>query len=179
MKYFVTIEQETFEVELAPEGATVDGEPVSVDLAQVPGTPVRTLLVDGASHRLVAGRKGSGRWELHLAGRRLACEAVDERTKVIREMTAAVSGPAGPAPVRAPMPGLVVKIEVEEGQEVAAGQGMAIVEAMKMENELKAAGPGVVSAIHVAAGDTVEKDQVLIDLAPLDGENGEDGGDEG
>jgi pyruvate carboxylase subunit B len=103
-----------------------------------------------------------------MGGRRIRAEAIDERTRAIREMTGAGGAALGPAPIRAPMPGLVVKVEVEEGDVVEAGQGMAIVEAMKMENELKAEGPGVVSTIHVAAGDTVEKDQILIDLDPLD-----------
>jgi biotin carboxyl carrier protein len=66
------------------------------------------------------------------------------------------------------MPGMVVKIEVAEGDRVEAGQGVAIVEAMKMENELRAGGPGVVARIHVREGDAVEKDQVLVDLAPLE-----------
>jgi pyruvate carboxylase subunit B len=66
------------------------------------------------------------------------------------------------------MPGLVVKLEVDEGDTVEAGQGVVIVEAMKMENELKAEAAGVVSCIHVAAGEAVEQDQVLIDLVDPD-----------
>lgn len=176
MKYFVTIEDETFEVDLTPEGARVDGEDVTADLAPIPGTAVHTLLADRDSHRLVAHKVGQGRWDLHMGGRRLEAEVVDERTRTIREMTGAGAGVSGPAPVRAPMPGLVVKVEVEVGDVVEAGQGMAIVEAMKMENELRAEGPGVVAAVHVEAGDTVEKDQVLIDLDPVvgDDEPGED-----
>lgn len=174
MKYFVTIDHETFEVDLTPEGARIDGEEVVTDLAHVPGTSVHSLLLDGASHRLVAQHQGQGRWELHMGGRRIRAEAVDERTRTIREMTGAGAAAAGPAPIRAPMPGLVVKVEVEEGDVVETGQGMAIVEAMKMENELRAEGPGVVLAIHVQAGATVEKDQVLIDLAPLEDEPGEE-----
>ena len=85
-------------------------------------------------------------------------------------MTGAGAGALGPAPIRAPMPGLVVKVEVAVGDAVEEGQGMAIVEAMKMENELRAEGAGVVSSIHVAPGDTVAKDEVLIELEPLEGE---------
>jgi pyruvate carboxylase subunit B len=66
------------------------------------------------------------------------------------------------------MPGLVVKLEVDEGDTVEAGQGVVIVEAMKMENELKAESAGVVSCIHVAPGEAVEQDQVLIDLVDPD-----------
>jgi pyruvate carboxylase subunit B len=72
------------------------------------------------------------------------------------------------------MPGLVVKVEVQEGDEVVAGQGVAIVEAMKMENELKTESAGVVSRVHVSPGEAVEKDQILIELeAQADGETEE------
>ena len=53
------------------------------------------------------------------------------------------------------MPGLVVRVEVEPGQRVDAGAGLVVVEAMKMENELRAAGAGVVAAVHVAPGQVV------------------------
>lgn len=167
MKYFVTVEGRPFEVELGPEGARIDGEAAEVDLAHVEGTEVRHLLLDGDSHRIVAGKGPGGKWVLHLRGRRYVVEAVDERTRTIREMTGTGAGPVGPLPVRASMPGLVVKVEVQEGDRVAEGQGVVIVEAMKMENELKVEAPGVVAQVHVAPGDTVEKDQILIDLAPL------------
>jgi pyruvate carboxylase subunit B len=165
MRWFVTLAGRTFEVELGPGGVVVDGVTVDVDLAQVEGTGLRSLILDGASYRLLAGRDGGGTWEMHLRGRRYRAEALDERTRVIREMTGASSGPPGPRPIRAPMPGLVVKVEVEEGERVEAGRGLVIVEAMKMENELKAEAAGVVSRIHVEAGQAVEKDQILVDLA--------------
>jgi len=167
MKYHVTIRGRTVPVELGPEGVRVDGRRVEVDLARVPATDVHTLLVDGASHRLVARPGGErGRWELHLRGRSVSAEVVDERTRAIREMTGAGAGSAGPEPVRAPMPGKVVQIVVEEGQDVEPGDGLAVVEAMKMENELRAEAPGTVSRVRVQPGEAVDKDQVLIEFAP-------------
>lgn len=170
MLYFVTLAGRTFQVELGPGGVSVDGSPVEAELAHVDGTEVRSLLLDGASHRMLAHRNGGGSWELHLAGRRYSVEAVDERTRAIREMTGVSGAAAGPRPVRAPMPGLVVKVEVEEGQRVEPGQGLVIVEAMKMENELKAESAGVVARIHAQPGQAVEKDQILIDFAAADEE---------
>jgi len=68
------------------------------------------------------------------------------------------------------VPGLVVKVEVEEGREVRSGDGLVVVEAMKMENELRAEAPARVKRIYVAEGETVDKDQVLIDFdAPEEG----------
>ena len=68
------------------------------------------------------------------------------------------------------MPGLVVRVEVDEGDAVQEGQGVVIVEAMKMENELTAEAPARVKRVLVKAGDTVVKDQPLIEFDTLDEE---------
>ena len=93
MRYFVDIGENTYQIELGPQGALVDGEPVDVDLANVENTDVRHLLVDGRSHRLVAKREQDGTWDMHLRGRRVRARAVDERTRAIEEMTGAGAGP--------------------------------------------------------------------------------------
>jgi biotin carboxyl carrier protein len=82
----------------------------------------------------------------------------------MQEMNSAGSAAKGPEPIRAPMPGLVVKVEVEEGDLVEAGGGLLVVEAMKMENELTATVAGRVGKIHAVAGQTVEKGEVLMDM---------------
>ena len=169
MRYFVDIGDRTYQVDLGPDGAFVDGDRVESDLAHVVGTDVRHLLLDGRSYRLVARRENDGTWDMHLRGRRLRARAVDERTRAIQELTGAGARPTGPRPVRAPMPGVVVKVEVAVGDRVEEGQGIVIVEAMKMENELRAEGAAIVKTIHVSAGDVVEKDDVLIELAPVEG----------
>ena len=79
-------------------------------------------------------------------------------------MTGQGGGDTGPKPIRAPMPGLVVRVNVQEGDTVEAGQSVAIVEAMKMENDLKAEGPGRVAAVLVEAGEPVEKGAVLVEF---------------
>lgn len=66
--------------------------------------------------------------------------------------------------IKAPMPGLVVKIMVEEGQEVEKGDAIIVLEAMKMENVIKAAGPGKIKKINVANKEAVEKNAVLIEM---------------
>jgi pyruvate carboxylase subunit B len=73
-----------------------------------------------------------------------------------------------PEAVIAPMPGTIVSVEVEEGESVEAGQGLVIVEAMKMENEVRAQAGGCVQVIHVASGDAVEKGKILVELVPLE-----------
>ena len=164
MRYFVTIGDRTVEVDLSGHTPVVDGTPVEAQMSALPGTPVRTLLVDGRSYTLSAqpGEK-RGRWSLALGRERFTADAVDERTRAIREMTGGGEAEADKT-VNAPMPGLVVKIEVEVGQPVRAGQGVIIVEAMKMENELKAPADGVVAKILVQERQTVDKGATLIVL---------------
>ena len=164
MRYFVTIGERTLEVDLSGASPVVDGRPVRAEMVAVPGSPLRHLIVDGESTLLVArpGDRG-GRWQLALGGERIAADAVDERTRAIREMTGTGAEETARVVV-APMPGMVVRIEVEVGQSVKAGQGVVVVEAMKMENELKAPAPGTVSRIDVAPGQTVEKGAVLLVL---------------
>ena len=65
------------------------------------------------------------------------------------------------------MPGLVVRVEVTVGQVVKVGEGLVVVEAMKMENELRATRPGVVETIHVTPGQTVAKGASLVTLGPV------------
>ena len=164
MRYFVTIGDRTVEVDLTGHTPVVDGTPMESGLVHLPGTPSRSLIADGQSYALTAqAGERRGRWMLNLRGRRFTADAVDERTRAIREMTGADDEVAEKV-VAAPMPGMVVKVEVEVGQTVRAGQGVVVVEAMKMENELKAPGDGVVAKIHVEARQTVDKGAVLITL---------------
>lgn len=165
MRYHVSIAGRAYQVELAAEGVLLDGRPVRAELRRLPGTPVHHLLLDGRSHPVVAAPgEASGAWRLHVDGERFEVEVVDERTRAIRAMTGAGAEARGPKPVKAPMPGLVVRVEVEQGQAVRAGQGVVIVEAMKMENELKAEADGVVAAVRVDAGQAVEKGMVLVEF---------------
>lgn len=166
MRYHVTVGDRSLQVDLGPEGTEVEGRPIEAHLARLPDTRIHSLVIDGRSYRFVCRRNGRGVWELHHRGRRIRADVVDERTRAIQELTGGSAGVAGPEPVRAPMPGLVVRIEVEEGQTVAPGDGLAVVEAMKMENELRADAPGTVRSIEVAEGQSVDRGEVLIEFEP-------------
>ena len=82
----------------------------------------------------------------------------------MRDLSGANTGPTGPAPILAPMPGLIVRVNVAPGDTVEAGQGVVVMEAMKMENELRATGPGKVRSVEVAPGVAVEKGALLVAL---------------
>ncbi|HUF12101.1 MAG TPA: biotin/lipoyl-containing protein [Longimicrobiales bacterium] len=164
MKYFVTVSARTIEVDLHASGARVDGMEVRADLRELPGTRVRSLIVDGRSLTMLAVPLESGIWELQVAGARHRIEVVDERTRAIRAMTGQGAAPRGPAAIRAPMPGLVTRIEVAAGDSVRAGQGIVVIEAMKMENELRADADAVVDRILVEPGQAVEKGAILVQM---------------
>jgi biotin carboxyl carrier protein len=165
MRYFVTVDEQVFEVDLTAQGVSVNGRVIDVELSAIPGTSVRRLSVKGKSHTLhVAADQGKGEWDLHLDGERYQVTVEDERTHAIRAMTGSSNVAHGPKSVRAPMPGLVVRVQVTAGDEVRAGQGVLIIEAMKMENELRAESPGRVSKVHAQPGQPVEKGAVLIEF---------------
>lgn len=166
MKYVVLVNDRRIEVELDGDGIRVDGIAVRAHLADVPGTPVRLVTIGDAVHRVVA-RRGSvrGRYTLRIDGHRLDVEALDERTRTIRDLTTATSASSGPAPLVAPMPGLVVRVTVQPGDTVQVGQALVVMEAMKMENELRAPAAGTVRAVLVQPGAKVEKGATLVELA--------------
>ncbi|RKX19566.1 MAG: acetyl-CoA carboxylase biotin carboxyl carrier protein subunit [Candidatus Zixiibacteriota bacterium] len=96
-------------------------------------------------------------------GSRLAqCEVVDEKTARYAKIMGDSIGSGKARVLSAPMPGMVVGIEVNVGQNVKKGDGLLIVEAMKMENELKATHSGTIKEIKVKAGQSIEKNQPLV-----------------
>ncbi|GAB1341211.1 biotin/lipoyl-containing protein [Gemmatimonas sp.] len=169
MKYLVDVNGERVVVEIDGAHAVVNGVRQDVSLTAIPGTPVRLVRIGEQVHRVVARRGAArGAWQLDVDGARVEAEALDERMRAIKDLTTATAKASGPAPLVAPMPGLVVRIAVAVGDTVGAGQGLAVIEAMKMENELRASSAGVVTAIRVVPGQAVEKGAVLIELTAPD-----------
>ena len=165
MKYVVDVNGETIDVDLETTGVIVGGETLQGHLAELEGTPVRLVTIGTEVHRVVVRRGESrGRYTLWVDGFRYEVEALDERTRAIRDLSGASAAATGPAPLRAPMPGLVVRVAVQRGDVVAAGQGLVVMEAMKMENELRASSAGRVKAVHVQPGTAVDKGALLIEL---------------
>jgi pyruvate carboxylase subunit B len=166
MKYVVQLNDERHTVSVEPEGVRFENEPlVRGQLSDIEGSPVRMVKLGTHVYRVVAEkRQGRGRYTLWVDGYRFEVEALDERTRAIRDLSAANAAPTGPAPIIAPMPGLIVRVNVRVGDRVEAGQGIVVMEAMKMENELRATAPGTVQTIEVAAGPAVEKGALLVSL---------------
>lgn len=165
MKYVVKVGEADVEVELDGDVVTVDGVARIAQVSDVEGTPVRMVTIGDEVHRVVA-RKGAtrGRFTLWLDGFRYEVEALDERTRAIRELSGAGRESTGPAPLLAPMPGMIVRVAVQVGDTVEPGQSLVVMEAMKMENELRATSAGTVKSVLAQPGTAVEKGSVLLEL---------------
>jgi acetyl/propionyl-CoA carboxylase alpha subunit len=166
LKYVVQLNEQRKTVSIEPDGVRYEGEtPVQAELSDLEAGPVRMMKLGTSVYRVVAEkRQGRGRYTLWVDGYRFETEALDERTRTIRDISAATASPAGPAPILAPMPGLIVRVSVVVGDKVEAGQGVVVMEAMKMENELRATANGTVRSVEVAPGTAVEKGALLVAL---------------
>lgn len=164
MNYTVTIRGRTFEVAIRGGEAQVDGEVVHAVLHAVPGSPLRLLMLPDGAETYALARHDMG-WAVHAGGEVWEAQVVDERTRRLREVTGGGRGAGGHVAVKAPMPGRVVRLEVAVGDQVRAGQGVVVLEAMKMENELVAPIAGRVTAVHVPTGAAVTKGTVLVEVS--------------
>lgn len=164
MRYVVLLDGRSLEVEVDGERVTVAGQVHTATLGGIPGTPLRQLLLDGRPTTMAVESLGRGRWALAPGGERREVEVLDERTVHIRSLTSSGDRPGASPVLKAPMPGLVLRVEATPGQRVTAGAGLVVLEAMKMENELKASAAAVVRSVRVQAGEAVEKGQILIEF---------------
>ena len=161
MKYFAGVGDHTFEIEINEDGVVVDGEMITVDLRQSGVSQLYSLLLDGASFEILIEETQQS-YDVTLRGEQFRVQVEDERT---RRLNAGRQGPAlpqGDLTVRAPIPGLVVQVLVQDGDEIIEDQPLMILEAMKMENEIRAMRSGIVRKVEVSAGQSVEQDAVLM-----------------
>lgn len=124
-----------------------------------------SLIVNGAQHEVAVADEGGGRYRVSTATGLERVEVTDPLTHLAREAHGAAAG-GGTETVTAYMPGRVAAVLVEEGEEVQAGQGVVVLEAMKMENEIAPDRAGKVTRIHVQEGQPVEGGDPLFDLGP-------------
>lgn len=161
MKYVATIENREYLVEILDERhVTVDGVVYEVDFTDVSGQPVYSALVDGKSYEAYV-YPDEGVWQVLLQGSLYATTVEDEREKRLRATASGNVILTGDTPIKAPMPGLVIGVAVENGQQVARGDTLVVLESMKMQNELRTPRDGVISRLRVNAGQSVERNQVL------------------
>jgi biotin carboxyl carrier protein len=166
VRYVVQLNDERKAVSVDGDRIQYENEPPGhVELSDIEGSPVRMVKIGTRVYRVVVSRRqGRGTYMLWVDGYRFETEALDERTRAIRDLSAVRAGPTGPAPILAPMPGLIVRVSVKAGDRVEAGQGVVVMEAMKMENELRATAAGTVRSVEVTPGTAVEKGVLLVAL---------------
>lgn len=163
MNYITTIDGKEFAVEIIDEKhVRVNGQTLEVDFMAVSGQPVFSLLIGGKSYEAYV-YPDEKNWQVLLRGRLYQASVEDEREKRLRSAGGRVAE-SGEFHLKAPMPGLVVAIPVAEGQEVKKGQVLAILESMKMQNELKSPKDGMVHRIRVKAGESVEQRATLLSV---------------
>jgi biotin carboxyl carrier protein len=175
MPYITTINHHTYTITAEENGQprhiTLDGQTLDVDWQQIATLADQggrySLLIAGRTYEvharriLKAGEQTGQTYEVLLLGQRFEVQVEDERTKMLAGL-AGGSAQSGEASIQAPMPGLVVGIPVEEGMQVEQGQTVAVLEAMKMENDLPSPMSGRIKAIHVSKGQTVDLGQTLV-----------------
>jgi acetyl/propionyl-CoA carboxylase alpha subunit len=142
---------------------TIDGRTVHVDAVRS-GPTIYSVIEDGQQFEAMVDEKGAHGFDVLVAGRVFHLESIDERTKLLAQSAAPVA--TGPQTVAAEMPGKVVKVAVPAGQAVREGQGVVVLEAMKMENEITSPIAGRVKEIAVSEGQTVEAGAVLFVVEP-------------
>jgi acetyl/propionyl-CoA carboxylase alpha subunit len=162
MKYYATIDDRTYEIEINQLGELcIDGECAEVDFQSIGGTSIYSLLLGNASYEALVEERDDC-FEVLVQGRLYRVCVQDERMRRLADAAKGFAPPGGEISIRAPMPGSIVEVPVQEGQEVEEGSVLVILESMKMENELRAPRAGVVSQVRVQAGQNVEQNETLV-----------------
>lgn len=169
MKYTAILEGKERELEVIRQDehrfrVVVDGKAHDVD-ARHCAPDLLSILVDNVSYD-ISFSLDEANVQLNFRNRYYHIEVLDERRMRMRRVLSDLDV-SGPEIIKTSMPGKVVKVLVEEGQQVEPGTGVIIIEAMKMENVIQCRNGGVIKGVHVKAGEAVESDVTLIEIEPL------------
>ena len=167
MKYYATVDGQTYEISIEGAGSiTVNGTPLEVDMQRIGRLNLFSLLVQSVSYEVSVEADGEQRnaFNTLLAGTRYVVKVQDERTRRLSLADRSIKPPAGELVIRAPIPGLVVRVAVTPGQPVVEGDPLVILEAMKMENELRAPRAGTIHEVRVDVNAQVTLGQVLVTI---------------
>ena len=176
MRFVADFDGETHTVDVDNHGnddgfytMVLNGNSYHVD-AQLMRSHIVSMLIDNKSYDVDIEKTGDlsdtldGKMRVTVRGRVVDLDMLDERRRKMREAAHAHLGHHGGGAVVSPMPGKVIKLLVKEGDTVERGQGVVVVEAMKMENELKAPAAGTVKMIHAGEGDAVNANDPLVSI---------------
>jgi len=166
MKYEVQLsspgEEKTLVIELQRDGVawrvTLDGRPVAVDAVEIAPNTL-SILLNGQSFEVNVSSTPDGKLKLQTGSREFIAEVIDPRAWSGRRHGSVEA--QGRQQIVAPMPGKVVRLLVKEGDRVEAGQGLLVVEAMKMQNEIRSPKGGTVERVLAKEGQAVNAGDVL------------------
>ena len=164
MNYVTTIGDKEYEVEVLDNGhVRIGGKIMDVDFETISGQPVYSLLIDGKSYEAFV-YPVDDEWQVLLQGQQYPARVEDAREKRLRAAAGGTLQGSGEFQLKAPMPGLVVAIPIEEGQQVEKGTVLLVLESMKMQNELRSPRAGKVERIKIKSGESVEQRQLLLTI---------------
>jgi biotin carboxyl carrier protein len=166
MKYEIRLFGSSFKktriVELERDGSgwhvTLDGKPISADAAEI-APHTLSILLDGQSHEIHVTPSADGTLKLQIGAQEFTAEVVDPRAWSGRRHGSVEA--EGRQQIVAPMPGKVVRLLVKPGDHVEAGQGLLVVEAMKMQNEIRSPKSGTVERVLAQEGQPVNAGEIL------------------
>jgi biotin carboxyl carrier protein len=161
--YKIIIGDKTFGIETNGEKVEVDGKPVSLDLSQL-GPNRYHLLLNFKSYNLqvVSQNKKSGEIAIKVNNRLVKVVIRTALDELLKKMGLSTNNVGHAKDITAPMPGLILDVVVNEGDEVEQGDKLLVLEAMKMENIIKSPGTGKIKSIVINKGDSVDSGQKLI-----------------
>ena len=169
MKYYVTIEDRLIEVEIddTPAGrtATIEGRSYNLDLLPLASDELFSLVVDNQSRELFVTDVEGG-MEVIVGGELFHIVVQDEWERRLAGIQRKEAANTGETVIKAPMPGQVVGVPVTADQPIKTGQALAVLSAMKMENEIRSPREGKIIAVHVSPGDKVEQGAPLVTIGP-------------
>jgi pyruvate carboxylase subunit B len=167
MKYYAEVNGRTLEVELEERAdeleVTLDSKTLVANLQRVSAPSLYSLILDNQSYEVFVEQR-EGHYVVLISGEQFTVAIQDERARRLAAVTTAARANEDEIVIRAPMPGLVVALDVSPGEAVEKGQGLVVLEAMKMQNELRAPRRATVKSVSVKQGERVENGRVLLVL---------------
>ncbi len=164
MRYYTMVEEKEYIIDILEDGQLIlDGQALQADLVKISGQPIYSLLLNDKLYESYI-YENQGDWQVFLNGHGYKVQVLDEREKALQEAMNNKIEQRFEFNLRAPMPGMVISIHVQEGQAVKKGDVLILLESMKMQNELKSPKDGVVTHLRIQAGERVEQKQVLLSV---------------
>jgi len=163
VKYFARIGNNEYEVEITDSQILLEGEPVDVDIVRSGIPELYSVLFGGQSHEMLI-TSDRFNYTVSIRSEQFQVQVQDERARRLNQARKMPALPDGELAITAPIPGLVVKVLINAGDGVEEGQPLVILEAMKMENEIRSTRAGVAKSILATPGQRVEQNAVLVVL---------------